>query len=133
MERDAGDGADQPIRDSRRQLATDFVVVSILAPAAHHVIALEAPTPLELLQKSADVGGIVLKVSVHGDDYRPPRSFYPGGNCGGLPKVAPETDHVKQGLVRSNARKGGKRAISTAVIHRDDFVAPAQPSKHTKQ
>src|SRR2546421_441364 len=60
---DAADEADEAVGDPRRQLAAEFPVHPVLAPAAHHVA-----TGFQVREELLDVRRIVLQISVHGND-----------------------------------------------------------------
>ncbi len=125
MQPHSGDGADQPVGDLRRKLAAELGFLSILPPATHHIVsssgllgAVVQPA-IQLVQKQADVGGIVLEIAIHRHNHPASGGLDPGGHRGGLPEVPAESDHSKRRLLPADPDQRGEGSIPTPVVDHD--------------
>src|SRR5438874_4799411 len=125
---DAADEADDPIGDPRRQLAAEFLVHPVLAPAAHHVAA-----GFQMREQLLDVGRVVLQVAVHWHDHVAPRVLDSAGHRRRLSEIETETDGPKRrfsGCVLRELREG---AVLRPVVDADDLVRAAEAVEDGKE
>jgi hypothetical protein len=109
--------ADQPVRDARRNLARQQLVLPVVAPADDQVEA-----GVDLLQQQRDIGGIVLQVAVHGDEHFAVRMFDAGGHRGRLPVVATELDDAQPRIVPCERGSDRDSIVLAPVVDEHHFV-----------
>lgn len=105
----AGHGAAHGISNARGELS-DEIVVAGGAPAAHQI---ELPRQRQHL---LDVGGIVLKVAVEGNDQVAGGMFEPGVEGGGLPVVPVEVQDADSRIGLLQLIQQFAAAVAAAVI-----------------
>src|SRR5262249_42214669 len=101
----------QPVGNPRRNAPQDEVVDTLLAPAADNVIALA-----QSLQKQGDVVGIVLKISVHGDDIFAFAVIKSGSERRGLTEVTAQLDDDHAAIDCGDLLQQRERVVATAVV-----------------
>ena len=79
------------------------VVLPVLAPAAHDVVAL-----VDLRQQPRDVVRVVLQVAVHGDDDVAAAVVDPGLDCRRLAEVAAKRDHAHAAIADGEAGRAAR-------------------------
>src|SRR4029077_19297448 len=72
----------EPIRTTGRNAAQPEIIDALFAPAANDVVALR-----NFFQKERDVGRVVLKVAIHGDDVFTARMIESRRQSRSLPKI----------------------------------------------
>ena len=81
---------------------------------------------VQLRQESRDLGGIVLKVAVDGDDDVARGLLEPGLQGGRLAEVAPEPNDADVVVGSVEAGEGREGPVRGAVVDEDDLPRPAQ-------
>ena len=103
----------QKIRAARRE-PLEEAILAVLAPAADHIqIVL-----LKIVDHALDVGGIVLQISVHGNDIIILCRMNARIHRGGLTEITPEFDQFE----RDKQTRQLDRVVLGAVIHKDDLI-----------
>ena len=113
----AGDLANQPVADPRRNLTQEEMVLTAGPQAQDGIVTL-----LQLVQQTSDVGRVVLEVAVHGDQHLAARPVNAGLQGRRLAEVAPQPDHLDPGVRGRQLLQNGKGTVHTAVVHEDDLV-----------
>ncbi len=116
MQPHAADARDQPVGEAAGQLASELLVLPVLAPSGDHV-----GSGVELREQLADVGGIVLEIAVHRDDHLAAGRFDARAHRRGLAEIEPEADHVQLGPLRGDFLKREEGAVAAAVVDADHF------------
>src|SRR5690606_12144172 len=117
-DRDAGDLADDPVRDPGRDLPRDQPVLPLLPVPCHQVV----PFP-DALDQARDVAGVVLEVAVHADDDVAAGVVESGLHGGCLAVVAGEADQAHAGVLGGAARGDRGRGVGAAVVDEDQLPA----------
>ena len=123
---DARAPRDKPVGDHRGQFARDGLVLTVLAPAARHIVAL-----VQLGQQQPDVGRIVLQVRVHRHDNVAGGRVEARGHRSRLTEIAPEYYHLhvlRVGGVQFAANLD--RAVFAPVVHENNLVAQVRKRLH---
>src|SRR6476661_6695048 len=84
----ASDPRDHSICDLRWYFSRDQFVLAILSPARYDVI-----TFVELVEQSANIGRVVLKVGIHWDQDLAPRGVYPRRHRCSLAIISSKGNH----------------------------------------
>ena len=124
----AGGRRDQPVRNRRGQSPRQECVLPILPPAADNVGA-----TFERVHHCGNVARIVLEVAVGSDDQPAPRVSETGGERGGLPEVAPETDDPQVRIDGLQPRESLEAPVGAPVVDDDDFVRSSPRGKRLVQ
>src|SRR5690606_14372272 len=117
-DRDAGDLADDPVRDPGRDLPRDQPVLPLLPVPCHQVV----PFP-DALDQARDVAGVVLEVAVHADDDVAAGVVESGLHGGRLAVVAGEADQAHAWVLGGDARGDRGRRVGAAVVDEDELPA----------
>ena len=123
---DAGDLAGGPVVELGREVLGELVVLAVLLPAAHDVVAVL----LDHLVKLRDLVGGVLEVGVHGDDHVALGLLESAVERGGFAVVAAELDAVHGGVGLGEFGDAVPRTVVAAVIHHYHFMAESVRFHH---
>ena len=110
----------EPIGRGRWNAAEEEVIAALAAPAADDVVAL-----FEACDEVGNLFGIVLEVSVHGDDELALRVIEAGGESGGLAEVAAELDDQYAGVDGGYLFEQTIGAVAGTVVDEDELEALA--------
>jgi hypothetical protein len=119
---DAGDFPDQVIGEPGGDFSGEKLVLSFFSPAADDVSAL-----VDFFDQSRDVGGIVLKIAVHGDDQVAPGMVEAGGHGGGLSEIFPQLNDFKGWAGLGQPAGDVKCVVGAAVVDEDHFKIDVEP------
>jgi hypothetical protein len=97
----------------------------VLPPAAGDVVAF-----VDLRKQRGNVLGRMLQIPIHGNHHAALRLVESGGECGGLPEIAPQTDHLQVSIGLGKIRQQFEAAIRGCVIYENDFVRALQRLKY---
>ena len=112
VELDARDLAGGSVEKLGRKILGELVVLTVLLPAGHHVVAFLR----DFLVQAGDLVGGVLQVGVHGDDHVALRLVETAVQRSGFAVVAPEADAVHQRIGRRKALDNLPGGIGAAVV-----------------
>ena len=108
---DSGDPGDQPVGDHGGNAAGQPPVLAVLSPAADDV-----EPGFDFFQKMREIGRVVLKIRVHGDDDLAPGVFESGRYRGGLAEILPEADDPHSGIGGADILEDGERCVGASVV-----------------
>ncbi len=120
-----GHQGDEPVYYPGRQDPAEVVLLSLPAPATYRLVSLP-----EHLQKSGDVPGIILPVTVHGDDPISLGELISGRKGGRLPEVAVKLHHPHGPIPLRYLLEELPRPVGATIVHEDDLVPQPQPLHH---
>jgi hypothetical protein len=93
----------------------------LVSPSANNVKAL-----FQSLDKLWDIGGIMLQVSVHGDDEVTARGIEAGTQGNGLACVVPQSYDCNSTVYLSDLLKQGKTAVGAAIVYKHTLEGMAR-------
>jgi len=108
----------QPIGAARGKAAHHEVIDALLTPPAHDVITLG-----DLLQKTRNVIGIMLKVAIHGDDVFAGGVIESRSEGRSLAKVSAQLDYRNPTVNGRDLAEQMEGEIRTAIVNEDEFEA----------
>jgi hypothetical protein len=120
--RNAGDLADQPVGDPRRDLARDELVLALHTPTGDEVVVL-----LERVDEHRNVARIVLEVTVHRDEILTASVRHAGGHGGCLAGVARKHHEPHTRIAAGDRSGGGDRAVAAAIVDEHFVRRGAEP------
>src|SRR5437870_10235117 len=103
-------------------------VLAVHPPPADDVEAL-----VELVEEPGDVGRVVLRIAVKGDDDAAAGEVEAGRHRGRLPEVPPELDHLHPMVAVCNRRYAGEGQIATSIVDEDDLERAVEPLERLEQ
>ena len=117
----AGHKGDKPVGNVAGQIAGQFGVLAILAPAGNNVVAF-----VQLGHEAADIGGIILQIAVHRHDDVAPRIVDARHEGGRLAAVARQMDNRKRLVSGGQLVKNFGAAVLAAVVDQQQFIGRVQ-------
>lgn len=118
MEIHTGSLGHQPVGNTGRKGSCQECVGPTDPPTGNKVV-----TFIDLLQKFGNFRGIVLKITVHGNDKFPERMIETGHECRSLTIVAAEVYHDDTGVLSMQEIEDPWRAICAAIVDQHQFPA----------
>ena len=94
---------------------------AIATPAADDVVSL-----VDLLEEERDVGRVVLKVTVHGDDHVAPGMVEARRHRCRLPVVAAQPDELQRASSSASLVRSTEGVIAASVVDHDDLERPSE-------
>src|SRR5450755_2858865 len=115
---------DYAVGDHRRNLSRYEFVLPAVSPTYNDVIAL-----VDLAQELLDIGGVILQVSVHGDEYLPDCIFDSGRHSRGLAVIAPEPHHADPRVETRDSASALQCLILAAIVDEQHLKSDSERFK----
>ena len=118
MQATAGRAADHPVEYTAGINLVPGIMASFF-PAADHIVAL-----IKFGEEARNLGRVVLKITVQGEDLFAPRRLKSGREGRRLAEIAPKADRPQPMIAPGQGGEHLPRTIATSIIHENEFDRP---------